>query len=36
MTDLLDLQLPPNERDNVVRSHARRFVDEKDAVRRGG
>ena len=33
MADLFDLQPSPDERDDVVRRHARGFVDEQDAVR---
>ena len=32
MADLLDLELSPNERDDVVRSHPGGFVDEQDSV----
>ena len=33
MADLLDLKPSPNECDDVVRRHARGFIDEQDAVR---
>ena len=33
MADFLDLKLSPHQRDDVVRRHARGFVDQQDAVR---
>ena len=33
MADLFDLELAPNERDDIVRGHAGGFVDQQDAVR---
>ena len=36
MADLLDLELPPHEGDDVVRSHPGGFVDQEDAVGCGG
>ena len=35
MSNLFDLELSPNESDNVMRRHAGGFVDEQDSVRSG-
>ena len=35
MADFLDLEPSPDKRDDIVGRHARRFIDEENAVRSG-